>query len=309
MKQNGLLVSLLIAIVILNLVLLGLVIKSKGPGGENRPGEILVGTAGVLKERGFHAQAAELYRQILLSPEVPMEEKGNVAFMLAELELNELDDPESSYAHYEMASGIVQSGDLLKEIQKGKVAALERTGRSIAATRALGTATDLVEKQERQGKPLARIGKEEIYEPEVKKQLDLMPERIKARFRDEEGFREYVRQYVASRLLLDAAKRAGLDRDPRVLEQMASLKDEVLQNAYMERELQGKLNVTELDAREYYRKNQDQFKDSESGNITPFEQVKDTCLRVVEFQKRTEITNNVLNRLVEAADVEFYEEK
>lgn len=278
---------------------------------EERSVEILLETAGVLKQRGFYAEAVEIYRDVLRRGIVTDEELGNVACLLAELELEQMNDPERAYAHYLLAEKLVANQDTMQMISKGKVAALERSGRSVAATEALQEATDLIRKEKKsggEGPVVATIGDRKIHQSEVKHAFDRLPESLKKEFGGEEGFSDYLRQYVASEVLLKAAERAGLDRDPQVQERLSLMRREVLKNAYMERELAGKLTVGDLEARRYYRDNQDLFRTGQD-SLKPYEEVREFCLNAARAQKQSQLTGTLIQRLFQASDVEFTDSK
>ncbi|HPR65198.1 MAG TPA: hypothetical protein PK014_13390 [Thermoanaerobaculia bacterium] len=281
-----------------------------GQAGDALPAESLLELAGQLKQEGLLPQAARLYEQTLFAPGLSSDQRGKTAFMLAELEFNDLDDPESAYTHYLMADRWVQDESLRSQIQKQKVAALERSGRSMAASRVLKESTDL--KAEDRPSPgdgeriVATIGKREVGESEVRAALDRLPPERKSAFSGKDGFARFVDNYVASLVLVDAAKRAGLDSDPSVQERFSRLKDEVLTNAYLERELKGKISVDEVEVRRYYEEHKKQFTDSESGAVAPFEEVREACANAVRFTKQSQAVNALLGRLYKASSVEIH---
>jgi len=277
-----------------------------GKAPETLSSERILETAGALKEKGFSVQAAHLYEQALEAPGFGEAERGNIAYLLADLELNKLADPATAYAHFLLAKNLVKDEALLKEIQQGMVAALERSGKSMAASQLLGDSTRLVPGSGKPGdRPIARIGKTQIFESEARAALDELPEQVKGQFSGPDKFDKFARQYVASRVVLDAARRAGLDQDPRVKQRLAQLQDDVLKNAYVERELAGKVSVTESDARTYYQDHQSEFKDSKTGAVRPFDEVKESCLNMARYQKQSELLNQMMERLMKAADAEF----
>lgn len=274
---------------------------------ETLSSERILETAGALKEKGFAIQAARLYEQALEAPGLSEAERGNIAYLLGDLELNKLADPASAYAHFLLAKNLAKDESLQKEIQQGMVAALERSGKSMAASQLLGDSTQLVKPEAKPGeKVIARIGKTQIYEGEVRAALDELPEQVKGQFKDGEKFEQFAKQYVASRVVLDAARRAGLDKEPRVKARLGQLQDDVLKNAYVERELAGKVTVTESDARTYYQDHQNEFKDSKTNAVRPFDEVKESCLNMARYQKQSELLNQMIDRLMKAADAEYY---
>jgi len=187
-------------------------LRPAGPAAETAvPASVLLETAGTLAERGFPAQAREMYLQVLGATGLGSEERANAAYLLAELELNRLGDPASAYGHYLLAQTLGPSESASTAIQTGMVASLERAGRSLAAADLLKDSTALVPAAPSAGgRTVATIGKTPVTEAEVKAALDVYPEQVKAQFQGEEGLKRFTQQFVAMKVVLDAARRAGL---------------------------------------------------------------------------------------------------
>lgn len=274
------------------------------------PAPVLLETAGTLAERGFPSQAREMYLQVLAAPGLDAEERANAAYLLAELELNKLGDPAAAYAHYLLAQTLGPSDSAAIGIQTGMVAALERAGRSLAAADLLKDSTALVPgAKPAGGKTVATIGKTPVTETEVKTALDGYPEQVKAQFQGEEGLKRFTRQYVAMKVVLDAARRAGLDKDAKVAARIAMMQEDLLKQAYLEREIAGKVTVAESDARAWYEANKDKFKDPKDQSEMPFDKVKDVCMNQARQQKQGELIDQAIDRLMKAADAKFTDEK
>jgi tetratricopeptide (TPR) repeat protein len=271
------------------------------------PASVLLETAGTLAERGFPAQAREMYLQVLAAPGLAAEERANAAYLLAELEMNKLGDPAGAYAHYLLAQTLGPSDTVRTGVQAGMVAALERAGRSLAAADLLKDSTALVPSTAPSGggKTLATIGGKPVTEAEVKTALDAYPEPVKAQFQGDEGLKRFARQYVAMKVVLDAARRAGLDKDAKVAARMALMQEDLLKQAYLEREISGKVTITETDARAWYEAHKERFKDAEKQTETPFEQVKDLCLSQARQEKQAALIDQAIDRLLKAADAQF----
>jgi peptidyl-prolyl cis-trans isomerase C len=275
------------------------------------PASVLLETAGTLAERGFPAQAREMYLQVLAAPGLAAEERANAAYLLAELEMNKLGDPAGAYAHYLLARTLGPSDGARQGVQAGMVAALERAGRSLAAADLLKTSTALIptEPGAAAGRTLATIGGKPVTESEVKTALDAYPAQVKAQFQGDDGLMRFARQYVAMRVVLDAARRAGLDKDAKVAARMAMVQEDLLKQAYLEREIDGRVTVTESDARAWYEANKAKLKDPKDQTETPFEKVKDLCLNQARQQKQGELIDQAIERLMKAADAQFTDEK
>lgn len=290
------------------LLLIVLALAACRPSPETAvPAAVLLETAGTLAERGFPAQAREMYMQVLAAPGLAAEERANAAYLLAELEMNRLGDPAGAYAHYLLAQTLGPSESAKGAVQTGMVAALERAGRSLAAADLLKDSTALVPPTAGAagGKILATIGGKPVAEAEVRTALDAYPEAVKSQFQGDEGLKRFAQQYVAMRVVLDAARRAGLDKDAKVAARMAVMQEDLLKQAYLEREIAGKATVTETDARAWYEANKARFKDPKEQTETPYEQVREVCLNQARQQKQGELIDQAIERLLKAADAKF----
>ena len=275
------------------------------------PAAVLLETAGTLAERGFPAQSREMYLQVLAAPGLASEERANAAYLLAELELNKLGDPAGAYGHYLLAQTLGPSESVGTAVQAGMVAALERAGRSLAAADLLKNSTALVPAAPSAagGRIFATIGSTPVTETEVKAALDAYPEQVKAQFQGADGLARFARQYVAMKVVLDAARRAGLDKDSKVATRLRMMEEDLLKSAYLEREVAGKTEVTESDARTWYEANKAKFKDPKDQTGTPFEKVKDVCMNQARQQKQGELIDRAIERLMKAADAKFTDAK
>lgn len=260
------------------------------------PYEAYLKAAGALKEQGFYAQSQKLYEGLLSAPGLPHTLRGNVAYLLGKMELEHLEEPASAYAHLLLAEEWVERR-LQKEIQKLKVSALERSGQSYQAAQLMKESVSL-NPEEKQGKVVARIGKEEITDEEVRSAFDRLPPTLREPYRDK-GWKGYVPDYVSQKLLVRAAKRAGLDKDPRVLKMWELWKEELLKNAYLQREIQPKISVTELEARAYFQEHPKMF----SGK--KFEEVRQLCFDKVQKEKESKAMKALITRLMQAEHAEI----
>jgi uncharacterized protein YjbJ (UPF0337 family) len=289
------------------LLLSALALAACRPASESAvPASVLLETAGTLAERGFPAQAREMFLQVLSAPGIASEERANAAYLLAELEMNKLGDPAGAYSHYLLAQALGPSESVKGAVQTGMGAARARAGRALAAADLLKDSTALVpEARPAGGKTLATIGGRPVTEAEVKAALDAYPEPVKGQFKGDEGLRNFARQYVAMQVVLEAARRAGLDRDAKVQQRLQVLEEDLLKSVYLEREVAGKAAATESDARAWYEANKERFKDPEDQTETPFEKVKEVCLNQARQEKQGVLIDQAIERLLTAADAKF----
>ena len=82
----------------------------------------------------------------------------------------------------------------------------------------------------------------------------------KMRLLNEKGLRDFLENYVVTReLLYQEAKKKGFEKNPDIRMKMENFKRMVLIDALMEEMLKGKTEVSESEAQQYYKENQDRF--------------------------------------------------
>jgi len=70
---------------------------------------------------------------------------------------------------------------------------------------------------------------------------------------------DYVRRWVDSQLLVQEARRRGLERDPEVRRKMEDTERELLVNALLERELEQSISPSEEEIKSYYEAHRESF--------------------------------------------------
>ena len=118
----------------------------------------------------------------------------------------------------------------------------------------------------------------------------------RARYREQDGHKEFLKMLVQRELLIQEAKRLGLENDPKVKERVAEILKDVTENVMIDevvqREVFDKIVISDEEAKQYYDENIDEF--------TQKEQVR---LRHI-LLKTEEDAQEVLDALAEGASFE-----
>lgn len=297
MKISNILIFVIFILLPLNIFILFKIEKSKNPVDE-----LFLQWAELLKEKGFSEYSFEAYKKILFNLNVDKKERAKISFLLGESYYNS-GYYEEAYSYYLLSKLLSEEKGMIKEIEKKLVSSLELSGKSKLAERELDKATSLFEKK---GKVVAKIGREDITDEEVLSKIDGLPKPLKNFYSSKEGFSNFLKSYIASKLLEKAARRANLQETEEFKKRTKEMEKEVLSELYLEREFKGKINIEEKEAIEFYEKNKENFKD-DKGNIKKYEEVKENIYQRLYQEKQNKLLQNLIQKLFEAENVKIFE--
>jgi len=130
---------------------------------------------------------------------------------------------------------------------------------------------DDVVRQENADEVLASVNGEEITIGDYNNKLKRLSIYEKARYRGEEGHREFLRALALQKAMVQKAKEMGLDGDEEVQREIESLVKEVTESALIEalikREILDKVVVTNREAKAYYDEHREEFAKKEKVSI------------------------------------------
>jgi peptidyl-prolyl cis-trans isomerase C len=115
---------------------------------------------------------------------------------------------------------------------------------------------------------LATIGagkaEKTITKSDVNAYAGLYPEQQQALIKADPRMEEVlVRNLVSILVVSDVAKKKGLEKDPTVRKQIEIMKNEYLARMYVQKEVLGKINLTEKDYEAYYNEHKKEFENPE----------------------------------------------
>ena len=117
----------------------------------------------------------------------------------------------------------------------------------------------------------ATVAGHDITIAELKASLEEEPLEAKPNFEGKDGLKKYLSYYLFSKLLYEQAMDDGM-MDADAAKAVDKFKERYLSQKFYEKNFLSKIELTEKEAREYYDKHPDEFKDS--GKLPPFESVK-----------------------------------
>jgi hypothetical protein len=286
--------------------------SGKGSGAE---GDRIREYANALYNRELYGQAVREYENYLGAYKVPDAQKSNITFTIANIYFERLHDYENALAAYLRIKHVYPDKKLETRVDQQIVACLERLNRSSDAKQALDEATALDPSKiqsPRPGKVIARIGSRPVTNGDLDYQLGQLPDYMRDQFRGKKQKLDFLRNFIATELFYDAAKRKGLDRDKDVVEGAFQAQKNLMVQKYLQDEIAPQIKVSADDLRLYYRANLDRYADKDAkGKIKKqktFEesqkQVQDDCMR----EKQQQAVQQLLGRMMTAEKVDVYDD-
>lgn len=111
---------------------------------------------------------------------------------------------------------------------------------------------------------LAKIGNKEITRSDIEAYMGLYPENQQAMIKADPRMEEVLVRNLASIMVVsDVARKKGIDKNPAVKRQIEIMRNEYLARTYVQKEIIGKINLTEKDFQAYYDTHKKEFENPE----------------------------------------------
>lgn len=284
--------------------------------GPTVDGETIREYANALYNRELYAQAVQEYQRYLDLYSTDENKQANVNFIIGDIYFERLHDYENAMAYYLKVKHVFPESELIDRADKQIVACLERLQRSADARQALDEATSLDPddiNESRPGEAVAKIGSREITSGDLSFYISQLPEYVRSQVKDRKAKLEFLRQYVATELFYDAAKRQGLDKDKDVIEGTYQAKKGLMVQKYLEGEIAGDVQVEPEDVKLYYEAHKDRYAEKDDkGNVKDqksFQEVRQQAARDLAQERQQKAYQDLLDRMVEAEDVRIFDDK
>lgn len=298
-------------IFLLTVLLIGIGCSRKVSKAE---GEKIREYANALYNRGLYAQAVEEYKRYLDFYPTNFYQKANITFTMANIYFERLHDYETALALYLKVKHVYPEKNLLPQVDQQIVACLERLGRSHEAQQALeeAVAFEPQKTESHPGKVIARIGEKPITQADLEYHIRQLPSYLQEQFKDKKGKLEFLRQYIATELFYDAAKRKGLEKEKEVIEGTFQAKKNLMVQKYLQEEIADQIKVSTGDLQLYYKAHPEKYAEKDAkGKVIrqkPFEQVQKQVEADYIHEKQQQAVQELLTRMMQAEKVEIYED-
>ena len=118
------------------------------------------------------------------------------------------------------------------------------------------------------GKVVAQINGREIRDDEFKMRFSRLTPALKSKYSDEKGKREFLEEIIKRELLLQEAKKAGIEKDQVLLDRIEEMRERLILNEFLQREVEGKLVTTDKELEDYYNLHKEEFKSPDEAKIS-----------------------------------------
>ena len=272
--------------------------------------------ANALYNRQLYQQAIAEYEYYLEHYDLDDVEAANVNYEIANIYFERVRDYENALAYYLKVKHLYPQSDLIDEVNKKMVQCLERLERTADAEQVMQEAVMLDPTQARKNRPgevIARIGKRKITTGDLQYEISKLPPYMRNQLTDRSKKIDFLKQYIATELFYESAKRQGLDKDKDVLEATFQAKRNFMVQKLLEKEISESVNITDMDVELYYKAHKERFAEKDDqGNIKrirPLEEVRQQVMQSLILEKQQEAYNRKLQKMMRDLAVEIYEDR
>lgn len=272
--------------------------------------------AGDLVNRGLYKQAIEQYEKYLRDYNPEPQETANVYYQIGNLYFDRVKNYEEALVFYLKIKHFYPQSPVLIEVNKKIIACLERLDRSADAQQALDETVALDPSQvtkKRPGAQVARIGNRDITLGDLNFEIDQLPPSVRDQFHSRDKKLEFLREYVATELLYDTAKRTSLENDPLVVEGAFQAKKMLMVRRLLQDKVADRLNINDGDIELYYQANKNDYAEKDKdGKVTREKSLPEVRQQVAQDlyrQKYQQAYQELIQRMIMTEDVKFFDDQ
>jgi peptidyl-prolyl cis-trans isomerase C len=115
----------------------------------------------------------------------------------------------------------------------------------------------------KEGKTLAEVNGAVITVEDFKTEVDNLPPYLKPMAQTPEGKKELLDSMIVRELVLEQAKKDGVDKSKEVVARMEDLKKRVVVEAFLKKKIEQEVKISDADMKKFYDQNKDKFKTTE----------------------------------------------
>jgi len=200
-------------------------------------------------------------------------------------------------------------------VNKKIVACLERLRRSADAQQVLNETTSLnpVKHKKRPGAVVAKIGDREITQGDLDFEISQLPPSVQSQYKDKSQKLQFLKQYVATELLYDTAKRKGLAKDKDVVEATFQAQKNFMVQKLLQQEISKNVKIDDSDIELYYKANKDKYAEKNKKGkvirIKPLNEVRSQVVQDLQKEKQQTAYQKLIDRMIHAENVAIYSDK
>ena len=214
--------------------------------------------ANTLLAKGLQKEAASLFEKYIETAKTDGKEIAKVCYRLGSIYMD-LYQYEKALALFYRAEMLDKDAEFIQEMNQKIVEALENLGLSSQAQYELAKRVSLGDTSTKKGEVVARIGKREITQSEIDKALAGLPEWMRKEMTKKDKRLEFIRNYVATEVLYEKAKRLGIDKKAEIRQALERTKKQLVVQDYISKEIEKRLKIDPQDVENYYQANKDKY--------------------------------------------------
>ena len=271
--------------------------------------------ANALYNRQLYQQAAREYNYYLQNYDLTESESANINYTIANIFFERMRDYENALTYFLKVKHLYPQSPLQDEVNKKMIECLERLDRSTDAQQVLEEATLLDPSQARKSRPgevVAKIGKRKITTGDLEFEMSQLPPFIKSQISDKSKKVDFLKQYIATELLYDTARRKGLENDKEVIEGAFQAKKNLMVQKLLQEEISQQVDVQESDVELYFKANNEIYAERDDNGkivaIKSFEEVRSQVMQDFIREKQQQAYERLVQRMMRAEGVEIYED-
>lgn len=316
LKENGIFILTGLSVIIFILMAVSLFLQPTTGGKNMMEGEKIRDLANKLFEWKLYQQAIEQYEYYLNFYTAEEETQSNINYIIGNIYFDRLHDYEGALTHYAKVKYFYPESRLIPDVNKKVVSCLERLQRSMDAKQMLDESTSLDTSGVRKARPgevIAKLGDRKVTQGDLNFEISQLPPYVQGQFSTPEGKKKFLEQYIATELLFDTAKRAGLDKNKDVIEGTFQAKKQLMAQKYLEEEISRQIDIKPDDVELYYQANKQKYdekdKDGKTAREKSLQEVQQQVFQDLVREKQAKAYEELIQRLTRAQSVEIYDDK
>jgi len=262
--------------------------------------------AGELADNNLYRASIDEYKKILDEPTTDDNTRANINYLIGKTYFEHLGDYENAAAYFIKARSLNPKANFYDEAGRMLVNSLEKMGRMIDARRELDKEVNLDSVYAaNEGKTVvAKINDMPVYMDDIDEYVQMLPPQMQENYSTREDKIQAVKNYIGEELVYRAAVREGFDRNPEVLKTSDLLNRQVVVDKFVSQKVLGDVKIDQSDIRNFYTANKSKMFDDK-----PFDEVSQQVIQAYQQVKAQEAFKNYVSKLMQADNVQIYENK
>ncbi len=272
--------------------------------------------AGDLINKSLYRQAIQEYQRYLDDYSIEERERANVNYIIANTYFDRIKDYENALVYYLRIKHLFPDNSLMPEVNKKIVACLERLELTEDAQQVLDETVQVDPasvRKKRPGSVVAQIGNREVTQGDLDFEIEQLPPSFRDQLKDPQRKLDFLREYVATELLYDTAKRSGFEKDPDVIEGAFQAKKALMVRKLLQERVAGKVEISQSDIELYYRDHIADFSEKDKdGKIIkekPLAEVQQQVQQALMQQRYEQEYRGLIEKMIRAEGVKFFESR